>query len=307
MTYNQQHLIGRALDSILEQVVDFPYEIVVGDDASDDGTRQVLLQYQKEYPEIIRLLLYDTRLPGTPGRRNNMLNPMACRGKYTAILDGDDYWIDPNKLQRQYAMMQRHPKLSCCFHDTFCEEVDIEGHLIEPGYLRSNAPGERRATGFYPHEEFCKDRNIRLHTSSCFFRTRIFGGWPPGYEEVVSADHYLFLLITQRGPVFYEDRVSSVNERQAKSLTNSRYYNSDIRLIQQINDTDRYRRQFPATRITPSYSAFAFRIAKRVAISSAKKGRIIRILRMVLRIVREPRGAYAALDHRLRKMLGAWK
>ncbi len=302
VTYNQAGLIGRALDSILEQRVTFTFEIVVDDDGSTDGTRAILEEYQQRHPDKFRLLLYNHRLPGTPGRRNNMLNPMACRGKYTALLDGDDHWIDPDKLQAQYTVMEGDPSLSICLHDTRCTKVDQHGQLTEPPFLRSTSRQPRRTTGVYSHAHFCADRNVRVHTSSFFFRTRIFGDWPPDMEDVVAADHYFFLLISQRGPAYYEDRVRSVNERQPASLSSGPDYLSDARLRRHLLDLDLYRKRFPATRLTPSYSMFAARIAKDLLLKSPRQGDRKHILTLLARLLREPRGVWQILTHKLGKM-----
>ena len=302
VTYNHRHLIGRALDSILAQRVSFQYEIVVGDDGSDDGTREVLEDYAARHPDRIRLLLHD-RLPGTPGRLNNMRNPMACRGKYTAYLDGDDYWTDPGKLQRQYDMMEAHPTLSICLHDTRCLEVDAAGRVIDGPSLRSETKLAPRPTGFYPHEHFCSDRNLRVHTSSFFFRTRIFGDWPAGYADVVAADHYLFLLISQRGPAYYETGVRSVNERQPASLSTGPHYHGEHRVLQHLRDMDTYRRHFPATRITSSYATYTARLAKDLLLSGLRRRRFRAAAAAFLRLASEPRGVWAMLTHRLAKTL----
>ena len=300
VTYNQRHLIGRALDSILVQRVNFSYEIVVGDDGSTDGTLDVLQEYAERSSRPIRILRHD-HLPGIPGRLNNMNNPMACRGKYTAYLDGDDYWIDPCKLQRQYDMMEAHPELSMCLHDTRGLEVDSEGVVRNGPHLRSDRSGYSRKTGFYNHEHFCLDRNIGVHTSSYFFRTRIFGDWPEGYENVVAADHYLFLLISQRGPIHYDSGIRSVNERQPASLTNSCHYNGIHRILQHFRDMDMYRRRFPATRITSSYSAYSARMAKDLLIYAVKHRKFQLLPKLCIRLVLELRGVGAMMNHRLRK------
>lgn len=305
VTFNQRQLIGRALDSILSQQVNFSYEIVVGDDCSDDGTREVLLDYQQRHPDVIRLRLYDRRQPGIPGRRNNMDNPMACRGRYTALLDGDDYWTDPHKLQLQYEMMQRHPRLSACAHETLVAEVDHDGRPIEPPMRRGTFSWGYRTTGFYSHEAFCYDRNLGLHTSSWFFRTRIFGDWPPGYERVVAADHYFFLLISQRGPVYYDDTIRSTYERQPASLTNSGAYLDGGRVLQRIRDLRTYRQRFPATTITASYSAFAVRqvlmLLRQVVKNFPSHSPSLPYL--LLQIAREPRGLAEVIRYRLAKTL----
>jgi glycosyltransferase involved in cell wall biosynthesis len=301
VTYNQVKLIGRALDSILVQEVDFPYEIVIGDDASTDGTREVLLDYHDRHPDLIRLRLYDKRQAGIPGRINNMENPRACRGKYTALLDGDDYWTDPHKLRDQYWMMEAHPELSICLHDTECHVLDAEGNLLEPPFLRSKPAEKKFADGFYDHAFFCADRNIRVHTSSFFFRTRVFGDWPPGYERVVAADHYLFLLISQRGWAHYDGRVRSVYEQQADSLTRGETYLSEPRLLQRLEDLRTYRRQFPATQLTASYSTYAARIAKQLLMQSIRRKDWFLAKRMLHYLRSEPRGVAVMAKDRVRK------
>ena len=304
VTYNQAHLIERALDSILAQRVTFSYEIVIGDDCSTDGTRAILEDYRARHPDKIRLLLYDERLPGTPGRQNNMRNPMACRGRYTALLDGDDYWIDPRKLQSQYEVMERHPELSICLHDTRCTVVGADGKLIPTeAYLRSDPPERKPAAGFYDHAFFCADRNIHVHTSSFFFRTRIFGEWPPGYEEVVAADHYLFLLISQRGPAYYDPVVRSVYEVQTASLTQGSAYLSEPRIAQRIRDLRTYRRRFPATRRTVSYSVFAARHLKWLFFTALRRGNIVRASSWFAQLLAEPRGLYEMIRHRVSKSI----
>ncbi|WP_420457736.1 glycosyltransferase family 2 protein [Neolewinella sp.] len=304
VTYNQAHLIERTLDSILAQQVSFDYEIVVGDDCSTDGTRDILERYRTRHPDKIRLLLYDQRLPGTPGRQNNMRNPMACRGKYTALLDGDDYWIDPHKLQSQYEVMERHPELSISLHDTRCTMVGSDGKLIpDETYLRSDPPERKPAAGFYDHAFFCADRNIRVHTSSFFFRTRIFGDWPQGYEAVVAADHYFFLLISQRGPAYYDPTVRSVCEAQPASLTRSPAYLSEERVAQRIRDLRTYRRRFPATRRTVSYSVFAARHLKWLIFAALRRGKVGRACSWCVQLLAEPRGLYEMVRHRVSKSI----
>ena len=107
ITYNQRELIGRAIDSVLMQEVDFPYEIIIGDDCSDDGTQEMIEAYRRQHPDKIQLILHPRRYTDeVPGRTNNTTNLLNCRGKYTAMLDGDDYWTDAGKLQRQYDRLE---------------------------------------------------------------------------------------------------------------------------------------------------------------------------------------------------------
>ena len=98
ITYNHERFIAQAVESALMQETDFDYEIVIGEDCSTDGTRQVLLDLHDRHPDRIRLLLREKNI----GASHNFVGTLeACRGEYVAFLDGDDYWTCPNKLQKQ--------------------------------------------------------------------------------------------------------------------------------------------------------------------------------------------------------------
>ena len=98
ITYQHERYIGRAIESVLQQRVDFPYEIIIGDDFSTDGTREILRQYQQQYSDIIQLVLHPRRYDNVPGRINNITNLYACRGQYVAMLDGDDCWLGERQI-----------------------------------------------------------------------------------------------------------------------------------------------------------------------------------------------------------------
>src|SRR6266478_2690508 len=114
-TYNQEAFIAQAIDSILMQEVGFDYEIIVGEDASSDRTREIVLEFQKRHPNQIRVLLRDPidaerdRAAGVGGKRGFVNGLQACQGKYIALLDGDDYWTDIHKLQKQVDFLESHP------------------------------------------------------------------------------------------------------------------------------------------------------------------------------------------------------
>lgn len=114
-TYNHIDYIAQAIESVLAQKVNFKYELVIGDDASTDGTREIVLEYAKQYPDIIRPLCHKKNV----GMINNAVSRKKhLRGKYVAILEGDDFWIDENKLQRQVDFLEMNPEYSLCFTDT---------------------------------------------------------------------------------------------------------------------------------------------------------------------------------------------
>jgi len=127
ITYRHARYIRQAIESALAQETDFDVEIVIGDDGSDDGTVEILKELQEQHPRQIRLLLARENLGKHTGNgRLNMLRTLwAARGHYLALLEGDDYWTDPTKLQRQVTALRAHPNWSLCFH--VAEHVDANG------------------------------------------------------------------------------------------------------------------------------------------------------------------------------------
>ena len=105
ITYNHAQFIAQAIDSFLMQKTTFNFEIVIGEDCSTDNTRKIILDYQSKYPDKIKLLKKDKNL----GIESNFFKTLqACKGKYIAICDGDDYWTDDKKLQKQVSFLENH-------------------------------------------------------------------------------------------------------------------------------------------------------------------------------------------------------
>lgn len=111
ITYNQEAYIKQALDSILMQKRDFELEILVGDDCSTDSTPEIVAEYARKYPGIIKASLRTRNLGAT---RNSYELFVAAKGDYIAILEGDDYWIDDNKLMKQVDFLEKNPEYAAC-------------------------------------------------------------------------------------------------------------------------------------------------------------------------------------------------
>ena len=113
LTYNHEKYIRQALDSILMQKVDFRYEILVGDDASTDGTAEILREYQHKYGDIFRLFLHPRNVGAT---RNSYELLTSAKGEYLATCEGDDYWMDTGKLEVQVNFLEKNPEYSGTAH-----------------------------------------------------------------------------------------------------------------------------------------------------------------------------------------------
>jgi len=145
-TYNHEHYIRQALDGILMQKVNFSMEIIVGEDCSKDGTRQILREYEEKYPGVFTMLYRETNM-GMNGNCTDLYE--RGTGKYIAYLECDDFWIDPNKLQKQVDYLEAHPDVVVCYHN-----VVVVGHDGKPN-------GE-----VYP-ESPTEDYTLRQYRSEC--------------------------------------------------------------------------------------------------------------------------------------------
>ena len=118
ITYNHAQFIQKCLDGFLMQQTDFPIEILIHDDCSTDGTTEIIREYEAKYPDLI-FPLYEEENQYQQGKAAEIdfYNYRRARGKYIAYCEGDDYWIDPLKLQKQVDFMEANPEYSVCFHD----------------------------------------------------------------------------------------------------------------------------------------------------------------------------------------------
>lgn len=121
VAYNHEKYIGRAIDSVMMQKTEYTYEVLIGDDCSPDGTRDVLREYEKKYPGKLQVIYREKNLHGQ--RPNNAGDlKLRCKGKYFIGLEGDDYWLDENKIQKQVEYMEKHPEYLAVTHN--CIVVD---------------------------------------------------------------------------------------------------------------------------------------------------------------------------------------
>lgn len=125
ITYNHEKYVSQALDSFLMQETKFPIEIVVGEDCSTDNTLSVVEGYKAKFPEIFRVITSQANVGAVENFRRTL---MACRGKYVAICEGDDFWTDRHKLQIQVEFLENNPEYVISYHDAYAFE--------DPGVLK---------------------------------------------------------------------------------------------------------------------------------------------------------------------------
>jgi glycosyltransferase involved in cell wall biosynthesis len=128
ITYNHEKYIGEAIESILKQNTNFGYEIVIGEDCSTDKTKKIIIKYQKKYPNKIKLILNKKNLGIMPSFIQTL---KACKGKYIALLEGDDYWTDPHKLQKQVDFLDNNQNYTISSHNVCVTQEGSRSRTIK--------------------------------------------------------------------------------------------------------------------------------------------------------------------------------
>ena len=132
ITYNHEKYLKQAIEGVLMQHVNFEIELIIADDFSTDATRSIIEEYRVKHPKIIKPILQAKNI----GAANNWMDLMeAPVGKYVAYQDGDDYWTDPLKLQKQVDFLESHPDAVMCF--TNIEVFDDDTQKLEPYWTKT--------------------------------------------------------------------------------------------------------------------------------------------------------------------------
>ena len=192
ITYNHEKYIRQALESVLMQKVDFPIEIVIGNDCSTDGTSVIVNEYLERFPALIRLNEIESNI----GMTANWLSTIsACKGKYIAMLEGDDYWTDVNKLQKQVEFLEENKHYSFVAHDL--NVIEEEGVLAKDSLLHFEENCELTI-------EDCLTKQIFLQTATLVFRKDMLLEFPIWADKrVKSIDVLLYLMLSSQAPFYY--------------------------------------------------------------------------------------------------------
>ena len=194
VTYNHASFVRQALDSALVQRSPHPFEILISEDCSTDGTREIVQEYAERHPDIVRLLLSEQNL-----RSNEVVARgfRAARGRYVALLDGDDYWTGDDKLKAQVELLDTRPDMTICFHNV--QVVDECARGLGRLWNRADQP---QTSGL--HELL---RGNFIATSSVVYRRAAVAEIPAWYEGFFPVtDWPLHVLFARVGQIGYIDR-----------------------------------------------------------------------------------------------------
>jgi glycosyltransferase involved in cell wall biosynthesis len=214
--YNHEKYIAQMLDGALMQRTDFPFEIVIGDDASTDNTPDIIQHYIARNPGRIRAFLHSTNQGPTEPRefagRNNVLQLLkACKGEYVAMCEGDDYWTDPLKLQKQVDFLDKNPDFSICHHNmlvTYEDGSDSHSFNLREQKIISTI------------EDILEDKWFMATASWVYrnhFLTHDFADW---HTKAAAGDWAVMIQLAAQGKIGYLPETMGVYRKHSAGLSN---------------------------------------------------------------------------------------
>jgi glycosyltransferase involved in cell wall biosynthesis len=210
-TYNHESYIRQTLDSILAQEVNFEYEVIVGDDASPDSTPKIIQEYQVKFPNIIKPLLHPKNLGGY-GKGNTLATLAVCQGKYIAAMDGDDYWTNPLKLQKQVDFLENNPDFVACFHNALI-------HFEDGSHPDMNVNNDDQRIVTSIEDLVGEDEIWYMATSAVMFRNGIIKEYPQWFHNSKSGDIPRYILLGKHGKFFYINEIMSVYRKNGGGMS----------------------------------------------------------------------------------------
>ncbi len=237
LTYNQEKYIAEAIESVLMQKTDFNFRIIIGDDCSTDRTREICIDYKEKYPDKIELVFHKQNFGAV---KNFYITYQSCNAKYLAMLDGDDYWTSPIKLQKQIDFLENNGDYSACFHQvTQLNLNNNETKIIPVNIKKSNLEIEDiialPTTGWI------------INTSSLVFRIQSLGILPKWFIKFNLGDWTLVLLSSINGKTFFLNevmstyRINSGGLMQSIQFANHKVIYTLLKIFKEFNSYTNYK------------------------------------------------------------------
>ena len=219
ITFNHERFVAQAIESVLMQEADFPVELVIGEDCSTDGTRAICERYAWAHPDCIRLLPSERNLGMVANARRTR---QACRGKYIANLEGDDYWTDSQKLQRQVAILEGDPTLAATY--TNAKVIYDDGAETGHDLFQTEPIRNRRAMVKPLARTTIRDLAMGnyIHFSTCMYRRTPETEFLPWLDDCGAPDWAVCLSCARQGDLGYENRITTVYRVHAGGVWSSK-------------------------------------------------------------------------------------
>lgn len=224
-TYNQEKYIAEALESFLMQRVNVPFEILVHDDASTDGTADVIRKYEKKYPDIIKPIYQTQNQWNLDVSVTASIQIPRAKGKYIAFCEGDDYWTDPDKLQIQYDYMETYNECSICCHAY--NMVNRDRELIEERYDFSEDCS-------VPMTRLIGNQLTLPHFATLFARKDCFKNFDGQFLGTECNDMIIRIMCALQGDIHYINKNMSCYRRFTESSWTVNVGNSHDKFVNHL-------------------------------------------------------------------------
>lgn len=205
--YNHEKYIASALEGFVMQQTSFPFEILVHDDASTDATADIIRSYEEKYPQLFRVLYQKENQYSRGGAITRRFQIPRARGKYLAICEGDDYWTDPKKLQKQFDAMERHPEVDMCAH----------GSTVVSGGETVSRVNRGEAECVFDLPTVIEGGGSFVSTATLFYRKTIEDAGLPPFRQIISFDYTIQIHGALRGGLLYLPDDMSVYRRATEN------------------------------------------------------------------------------------------
>jgi glycosyltransferase involved in cell wall biosynthesis len=225
ITYKHVDYLETCIQNILNQKVNFDFEIIIGEDCSPDRTGEIVTNYAKEFPEKIKAFIR----PKNAGAKVNFLHCFfECRGEYIVHIEGDDYWTDIHKLQTQVDFLDQNPHASACFHNA--EIIFEDGSGFAPQLI--NKADQKK---WVNSADFLAEKETWfMATASVMMRAKFAQNLPEWFLESKSGDIPLYVILAEQGPIGYIDKIMSVYRKNEGGMSYTDNVQSEVFLNNRI-------------------------------------------------------------------------
>lgn len=212
LAFNHANYINKTIDSFLIQKTDFPFEIIIHDDASTDSTQLIISQYKKRFPNIIKTIIQKNNQQSKGIKVTKDFLWKEAQGKYIALCDGDDYWINEHKLQMQFEILNENSNIDICFHD----------YMILSNEELKNNNIARKING---KNQIISTKSVILGgggfmlTSSIVVKSSVLKNLPSWFNSVIAGDYFIQVLGSLNSAIYIPSQMAVYRELSHGSWT----------------------------------------------------------------------------------------
>ncbi|MFN5417563.1 MAG: glycosyltransferase family 2 protein [Flavobacteriia bacterium] len=208
IAYNHENYIAKAIQSVLDQKTNFKVKLIIGDDSSIDNTSQICIEFKSKFNSEIELFIHEKNIGANKNLRFIYDKCFQSEARYIAVLEGDDYWTDEFKLQKQIDFLEKNPDFSSCFTNSLI--FHQKANYFEQA--KKQIWNEANSLELLEHDDF-KGDNLPMspgHTSTFVFRNKLFSTFPDWFSKLKVCDFPLFMIVSKFGKAKFIDENTSV-------------------------------------------------------------------------------------------------